>query len=123
MKKQYFHKHNVEELLKKIDGECIPVHFIDHIIIFYKDGDIKQVDSDKIKYYFPNITHTTMNMVEQNDNILEVNVKVDMDKVELYLNNMASGIEECFEHFIDKKWKKYKGSGSDSSDSNDEDRG
>lgn len=110
--KEYFDISDVDNTLKRLNGDCIPVKFIEYIIIIYNDGTVKHVDAAKIKEFFPNITHTTVDMLSHKSNISEVNVKVDLRKVKDYLNDSAIDISQRFNELIKEKQKKYKNKGT-----------
>lgn len=84
---------DVENLLKKLKGESIPVVFIDHLIIFYDSGDVREVDHEDIKYFFPNVTHTSTDMIKHYNGISEINIKVDLEKIKNYMNSLSKNIE------------------------------
>lgn len=97
--KEYLPLDSVKEILQGIDGECVPIVFIDHIDIFYSDGRVRTVDGAKIRQLFPQIKSTTMGILNDNKDIDEINVKVDMHRIYTYLNQLCASVDECvYEH-------------------------
>lgn len=97
--KEYLTLDNVKEILQNIDGECVPIVFIDHIDIFYNDGSVRTVDGMKIRQLFPKVKSTTMGILNDNKDISEINVKVDMQKIYTYLNGLCEDVNLCvYEH-------------------------
>lgn len=97
--KEYLTLDNIKEILQNIDGECVPIVFIDHIDIFYNDGSVRSVDGTKIRQLFPKVRSTTMGILNDNKDISEINVKVDMHKIHTYLNGMCGEVNLCvYEH-------------------------
>ena len=101
--KEYLSIENIKEILNDIDGECVPLVFIDHIDIFYNDGSVKSVEGDKVRKLFPEIKNTTMGILKHNNDILEINVKVDIIKIHQYLNYICKDIQ----HITNKIVKRY----------------
>lgn len=93
--KEYLTLDNVKEILQNIDGECVPIVFIDHIDIFYNDGRVRTVDGAKIRQLFPKVKSTTMGILNDNKDINEINVKVDMHKIYTYLNELCQDVNVC----------------------------
>lgn len=97
----------IKKILEKIDGECVPLVFIDHIDIFYNNGSVKTVDGARIKRLFPEIRNTTMGILKHNNDIVEINVKVDMAKIHTFLNGMCKQLirikDEEVEKYLDNK--------------------
>ncbi|ASV44147.1 hypothetical protein PBI_SCTP2_132 [Salicola phage SCTP-2] len=101
----YYNKKDIENLIKKLPGESIPVVFIDHIIVFYDNGEVKEIEQQEMQYFFPNITHTTTDMINYYEGISEINVKIDIDKMKNYMNNLRTNIMSCYNYYIDKHKK------------------
>jgi len=88
--KEHLSLDQIKRILEKIDGECVPLVFIDHIDIFYNNGSVKTVDGARIKRLFPEIRNTTMGILKHNNDISEINVKVDMAKIHAFLNALCN---------------------------------
>lgn len=93
----------IKDILNDIDGECVPLVFIDHIDIFYNSGSVKTVEGDKIRTLFPTIQNTTMGILKHNNDIVEINVKVDMVKIHQHLNSLCEGVQSI----VDKTARGY----------------
>jgi regulator of sigma D len=91
--KEHLTLDQIKKILEKIDGECVPLVFIDHIDIFYNNGSVKTVDGARIKRLFPEIRNTTMGILKHNNDISEINVKVDMAKIHGYLNALCNQLD------------------------------
>lgn len=99
-KKEFISMEKIEQFLKEVDGESIPIAFIDHIIVFYVNGEIKQIKGSDIKKMFPKLSHTTMGILKNNGDILEINVKIDIDKIYNYLNTLSEYVDKEFNYWV-----------------------
>ena len=91
--KEYLSIEQIKNILNGIDGECVPLVFIDHIDIFYNNGSVKTVEGDRIRRLFPEIKNTTMGILRNNNDIVEINVKVDMVKIHQHLNKVCFDLQ------------------------------
>lgn len=103
---EYLSIDDIKSILNNIDGECVPLVFIDHIDIFYNNGSVKTVSGDRIQKLFPEIRNTTMGILKHNNDIEEINVKVDMVKIHSYLNTMCVEMQEVANKTLEKHKKK-----------------
>ena len=102
---EYLSIEQIKDILNDIDGECVPLVFIDHIDIFYNNGSVKTVEGDRIRKLFPEIKNTTMGILKHNNDIVEINVKVDMIKIHQYLNKLCSGLQNVADKTVNKYLK------------------
>lgn len=92
--KEHLSIDEIKDILEKIDGECVPLVFIDHIDIFYNNGSVKSIEGARIKRLFPEIKNTTMGILKHNNDIVEINVKVDMVRIHSFLNALCTQVDE-----------------------------
>lgn len=104
--KEYLTIEQIKDILNDIDGECVPLVFIDHIDIFYNSGSVKSVEGDKIRTLFPEIKNTTMGILKHNNDIVEINVKVDMVKIHTHLNKVCESIHGVANNIMNSDTKK-----------------
>lgn len=98
--REYLRIDEIKEILNDVDGECVPLVFIDHIDVFYRDGSVKSVDGDKIRSLFPEVKRTTMGILKNNGDVVEINVKVDMTKIHKFMNTFCCRVQERVEHVV-----------------------
>lgn len=83
----------VDEFLSNFSGESVPIRFIDHIYIIYKDGSEKQIEGDKIRQLFPHITHTTYGVLKSHEDISSIEIRIDKSRVFTYLLEIEKEIK------------------------------
>lgn len=108
--KEHLTLDQIKRILEKIDGECVPLVFIDHIDIFYNNGSVKTVDGARIKRLFPEIRNTTMGILKHNNDISEINVKVDMAKIHSFLNALCNQYDRVKNEEVKRILENEKGS-------------
>lgn len=84
----------VEHFLSNFSGDSIPIRFIDHIYIIYKDGSEKHIDGDKIRQLFPHITHTTHGVLKDHHDIDSLEIRIDKSRVFKYLLEIEKEIKD-----------------------------
>ena len=94
----------VDSFLSKFNNDTIPIRFIDHIYLIYKDGTEKQIDGDKIRKMFPNQSSAKYGMIQHQHDIESMEVRIDKNLVYMYLLE----IERVISNAVDEASKSYR---------------
>lgn len=82
----------VDEFLSNFKNDTIPIRFIEHISLIYKDGSEKQIDGEKIRKMFPNQPSARYNIIQHQHDISSMEVHIDKNLVYMYLLEIDKAI-------------------------------
>lgn len=97
---------SVDDFLSNFKNDSIPIRFIDHIHLVYKDGTERQIDGEKIRKMFPNQPTAKYGIVQRQHDIESMEVRIDKSLVYMYLLEIEKAIRFAIHEGIDAYKKK-----------------